>query len=129
MTPECHYAEAERLIETVDPIGGNLTAAQASALLIAAQVHATLAGAGLDRAENEKLKREVARLNRVIDEKIRDHNAEAERQERIGKALAAAHVIVHYDSCTDEFIVENKAADENKLLREVAGYPKEAVDD
>lgn len=42
MTGPEHYAEAERLAG-IDPIGGNLTAAQASALLIAAQVHATLA--------------------------------------------------------------------------------------
>ncbi|MGC5027427.1 hypothetical protein ACLQ3K_21985 [Tsukamurella sp. DT100] len=39
-----HYAEAERLLADVDPIGGyNLTSEQIAALLTVAQVHATLA--------------------------------------------------------------------------------------
>lgn len=117
-----HYAEAERLLAVAAAPSEMGTVGTIATIVAAAQAHATLASVGLDRAEIEKLRAENARLNRVIDEKVRDHDEEAEIQERIGKALSVAGVSVSYNSVSDEYTVHNHAADEAaRILRGLEG--------
>lgn len=110
MTPEYHYAVAESILAQADG-NDDLTLTEAGVLFARAQVHATLAGAGLDRAENEKLKREVARLERVIDERARDWNASVEFQDKIDKAIKDAGVKVDYLSGDDIIVTIVEAND------------------